>query len=176
MNKQVRQAIVWGSGLLLTGIFIGWGLSQLNRETTVYVNSAQVFSEFHLTKELNGKLSNTQQSRQAILDSMKIQVRSLDRQLQRSPRNTTILDSLAQMADVLRLKSEQFQTDNQRQLETYNQQIWAQLNQYIQDYRQEQGYSFVLGATGNGNVMAAMPDKDITEAVIAYVNERYAGS
>lgn len=171
-----KQILLGGILLaLIAGAGIGWGISSLSTQKTAYVNGAKVFSDFAMTKELNMMLSNTQQSRQQVLDSLELHVRTLGIQQNSNPANGRLLDSLKVAAEQLRFKSERFTEDNQRQLETYNEQIWTQLNQYIGDYRENEGYSYLFGATGSGSLMAANPDLDMTEEVLTYVNLRYEG-
>lgn len=173
---STKQILVGGILLaLIAGLGIGWGISSLSTQKTAYVNGAKVFSDFVMTKELNNMLSNTQQSRQQILDSLELQVRTLGIHQNSNPSDDQLLDSLKVAAEQLRFKSERFTEDNQRQLETYNEQIWTQLNQYMGDYREQEGYAYLFGATGSGNLMAANPELDVTEEVLAYVNLRYEG-
>jgi outer membrane protein len=54
-------------------------------------------------------------------------------------------------------------------------QIWNQLNSYVQEYGQEHGYDYILGATGDGGIMYASEAKNLNEEVISYINDKYNG-
>ncbi len=176
-RRPSKQVLFLGIGLsLLLGIGLGFWISTLSIEKTVYVDSSRVFSDFKMTQELNTRLSNTQETRQVILDSLELRVRQLSIQQNARPADLELQASLGQAVEELRFKSDRFQEDNQRQLQTYQDQIWKQLNQYIGDFREMNGYAYVLGATGSGNLMAANPSLDITNEIIAFVNQRYEGN
>lgn len=57
----------------------------------------------------------------------------------------------------------------------YDEQILNQLNQYVKDYAKEEGYDIIYSADGSGAIMAASDDMDITDKIVAYLNERYKG-
>lgn len=51
--------------------------------------------------------------------------------------------------------------------------IFEYVNQYIKDYSQRNGYDYVLGNTGNGNIMYGNNMYDITLEVIDGINVAY---
>jgi Skp family chaperone for outer membrane proteins len=51
--------------------------------------------------------------------------------------------------------------------------IWKRLNPYLIDFGKENGYEYIYGANGTGNVLYADEHQDITEEIIKYVNQRY---
>ena len=57
----------------------------------------------------------------------------------------------------------------------YTDQIWEQLNQYIKDFGTQHKYKFIFGSRGDGNLMYAEEQDNITSEVLTYVNERYQG-
>jgi outer membrane protein len=46
----------------------------------------------------------------------------------------------------------------------------------MQDYGKKHGYDFIYGAQGSGNLMYANGQKNITDEVLKYINERYQGN
>jgi len=54
-----------------------------------------------------------------------------------------------------------------------NQEILAEINTYIKQYGKEKGYDLILGATDNGNIVYAAEGKDITDDVLAGLNQQY---
>jgi outer membrane protein len=51
--------------------------------------------------------------------------------------------------------------------------VVKKVNAVLQKYRDEKGYSLILGTTVGGNILAAEKDLDITEDVIKSVNAAY---
>lgn len=73
------------------------------------------------------------------------------------------------------IKENQFNQENQGLFDQYNEQIWKQLNQYIEDYGRDNGYDYLLGASGQGAIMYANEAQDLTKEIIFYVNNKYSG-
>ena len=61
----------------------------------------------------------------------------------------------------------------QQKAEQYTSQIWEQINISINKYGQEKGYTYILGAAGNGRLMYADSTKNITPEVLSFLNQQY---
>lgn len=145
-------------------------------DRAVYVDSIELYNGFNLTKDLEMKLESVQNNRLMILDSMAMQIESLGRQLQRdSDPDTKLVQFFEQIRNEYYMKEDQFAQDVQKLTQNYNEQIWNQLNEYTKQFGQDRGYSFILGGTGDGNIMYAKSDNDITKDLVAYVNRKYNG-
>lgn len=146
---------------------------------TAYVNLAQAYRQFTLTRELEAKLNATKRARQAVLDSLALQVRRLEARAQAEGGgrlDPARSEALQTKAEEYRLKEKQFEEDNQALTEQYTNQVWTQINQYMKNYGKEHRYTYILGAEGSGVLMYADERFDITSDVIAYLNRRYGGA
>lgn len=163
-----RYMIILGVLLLAAGIT---AFSLKDGESKAgYVNNGKLYDAFLLKKELEMKLKNTQSERQTRLDSIALGIRSIEQHGEK--------DNAGQMELMQReymIRSQQFAEDNERQAAEYEEQIWTQLNQYVQDYGEQNGYAFIYGATGSGSLMYANESYDLTEELIEYVNQKYKG-
>lgn len=161
--------------LLLIGS--SFSMTYLGNESPkiVYIDLNKVISEFALTKELDARLTLTGQSRQNLLDSLKFDLESLSRQLTANRDNKDLQAQFISKRDEYVTKSNEYVKDGEHQSQEYNQQVFKQVNQYVDDFRKEQGYDIILGATGNGNIMSGDKGYEITEEVIAYINNKYSG-
>lgn len=139
-----------------------------------YVKNNALYESFTLKKELAEKLTTVQNKRKAILDSLIIPLRMLNLELQKNKDQKLMIQFQAQQESYLSKKKE-FEEDNQRLMQEYSDQIWKQINQYIADYGKEKGYSFIYGATGDGAIMFAEDQYDLTSELTSYINERYNG-
>ena len=159
-------------------IFIG-GFTAIYYSTkstkVVYVDLNKAYSEFKMTKELDAKLTLTEQNRKNILDSLKFKFELVTRQLNNDMKNTELQKQYSMIREEYSLRQQQLTTDQDEQTKQYNDQIFKQINQYVQDYRKEKGYDIVLGASGNGAVMSADEKFDITSDMVNYMNEKYQG-
>lgn len=139
-----------------------------------YVNTTQLHESFNLKKELEEKFSKVQLARQNLLDSIKFRIQYL------SIKGAALSEQeKLQVNDMQRsylYKEKEFSDENDATMQQYSDQIWKQINQYVNDYGKKQGYDLILGATGQGNIMFARPEEDITKDVSEYINRRYAGA
>lgn len=55
------------------------------------------------------------------------------------------------------------------------QEIFHQINSYIEEFAAKKGYEIVLGTTNSGSLLYARKQLDITNELILELNERYAG-
>lgn len=53
-------------------------------------------------------------------------------------------------------------------------QVIEEVNVFVKEYGANNGYKIILGTTGNGNLMYAAEGLNLTEDVLAQLNERYA--
>jgi outer membrane protein len=134
---------------------------------TAYVVTQNVFSEFQLSKDFEKKLGNLKVEHARKLDSLKAIMKA--QYNQDGQISETIQDGY--------FTTEEEQVNERNHLtQSYNEQIWKQLNQYIKEYGEINKYSYIYGATGQGGIMYARETENITEEVISYVNARYEGN
>lgn len=173
---MLKKTIVIGLSVIIiagVGLSIGAGIGA---PKIGYINTAEVYSEFGLKKELEVKLKNVEAERKNILDSLRLSFDMLSAKLQQEEKAAPeSLERLNRIRQQYLQKEQEFSEDNQALADDYTEQIWQQLNQYIKDYGKKNNYRFILGANGDGAVMYADEGDDITKLVNEYVNSRYAG-
>ena len=64
---------------------------------------------------------------------------------------------------------QQAQQENQRLTKA----VLEEVNAYIKQYGKDKGYTFILGATENGNIVYAAEGTDITDDVLKGLNAQY---
>lgn len=141
-----------------------------------WINISKVYNEFVFKKELEGKLTKTQQARKAIIDSLEFDLKILSREIKTEEGKDKSKIELFQLKreSYLNKKSE-LENDNEVLQKQYNEQILNQLNQYLKDYGKQKHLRYILGTDGSGTLMYAIEEDEITEDVIKYVNEKYKG-
>ncbi len=174
-NKVVVGSIVIVGMLSVVAIAIA--IFALKEKPKVgYVELNILYDEFELKKELEGKLANVQNARQLVLDSLKLQLQTSASLLQGKLNPTKEEISRWQSIKSNYQETEKrFSEDNYSLTESYNQQIWKQLNQYIEDFGKENNYEFIYGAEGSGALMYGSSKHDITNTLIKYCDDKYKG-
>lgn len=172
--------------LLVLGLFAVTSVSltiyQLNRDQKfVIVDLAQLYNDFEMKKQLEGQMTSVQDIRQQTLDSMELSLNMLSRTLQNldPDKNKEVYDSKANEFEVRRqeylYKQKELTENNDAMSQQYNEQIWKQLNQYVEDYGAANNIECIIGGDGSGNVMYSESSLDLTDELVVYCNERYEG-
>jgi outer membrane protein len=151
-----------------------FGLKE-SSDKTAYIDVEKVYGDFILTKELSAKLELVSNKRQSILDSMSVHINQLQKLIREGQKDERIYRSYEQLAKEFQYKQQEFQRDNEALTQEYDQQVMKQLNLYVRQYGEEKGYTFIYGANGNGSLMFAKGNKDISDGVLEFINERYEG-
>lgn len=150
-------------------------LTACAKETKIgYVKIQQIFLDFEYKKELEKNLRGVQEKRKTMLDSLELELKVLSRQIESEQNKDKLAEFEARRENYLNKKQE-FDDSNERVVKQYDEQIIRQMNQYVKDYGEKNGYTFIYGAGGSGNLMYADSTYDITKKVTEYINERYKG-
>ena len=160
---------------LITGSSFTYSYLSNNNGRIVYIDLNRVVSEFKLTKELEAKLAITSEKRQNLMDSLKLDLELLSRKVNLDRNNSELQAEFIAKRNDYAAKSNEFTKDNEYQSQEYNRQVFSQINQYVDDFRKERGYSIVLGTSGDGTVMSGDETCNVTEIVSEYINQKYAG-
>lgn len=141
-----------------------------------WIDLPAVYNGFEYKKEMESRLVRIQEARKHILDSMELDLRIISEELrassQKDPKKMVLYQ---QMGEDYINRKKLFEEDNYMNKAKYEEQILKQLNQYVRDFAEKHGYSFIYGADGTGNLMYGDRSLDITEEVKKYVNDKYKG-
>ncbi len=157
---------------IIIGMFILF--ISCNEKKSGFVQGSKLYNEFAMTKELTKNLEINTQVKNQILDSLKLNIKQLEMKL-----NATPTDELLQQYELKKqeylYKSKLFNEETQSLQQTYTEQSLTQINQYIMEFGKAHQYEYIFGANGNGSIMYADEQNDITEQVLTYVNDKYQG-
>ena len=159
--------------LIISAISFCLFWSYYSSKKIAYVNTVLVYDNFKLKKELESKYKTVELLRQNLLDSIKFKIQYITikgKNLSEEDRN--------QINDLQRsylYKEKEFNANNEETAQQYSEQIWKQINQFMEDYGKENKYDYIFGASGQGNIMYAKNGDDITKDVTDYINKKYSG-
>ena len=94
---------------------------------------------------------------------------------------STELQALSKVPTAMRASKEQQLTSYrdavrqqaQQENERLTKAVLEEINGYLKQYGKEKGYTFILAATNNGNIVYAAPGTDISEEVLHGLNRQY---
>jgi outer membrane protein len=167
------KTLIFLLSILVAAILVREVIVYKNEYKIGYVDVNSLYDSFSFKKELEAKLTHIKETRKNILDSMQVQLRMLAGSLKPNLEKDRMLFE-AKRQDFLS-KEKSFSEDNDALTQEYSTQVMKQLNQYVQEYGAEHGYTYILGADGNGSIMFADKSKDVTKEVLEYLNQKYAG-
>lgn len=174
MKSKIIAMIVLVSVVSMASIFI---YKNISKPKTGYILVNDVFSRFEMKKEMQKKFEETKKERQKILDSLAIQLRIIANEIEK--------EKLSNKKNVAfyNLKREEylnkknvFIDDSKQQSEKYDREILVQLNKYVSDYGKQNNFQYIFGSDGNGSLMYAYEENNITDQVINYMNRKYSGA
>jgi len=140
---------------------------------TAFVDNQRLFQEFGGKKELEQRLEQAAHAQQAALDSLGLQIKSLQvaaQQDEQAAKRMFLLQRNYQQQE------QEQQMDYQQKSQEYTEAIWKQISQYTIEYGESQGYDYVFGIAGQGTLMYGKEGYDITEEVLTYINAKYEGN
>lgn len=146
----------------------------LNKEKTAYVDIKKMYEEFEMKKELAIKLTRVQSERSKILDSLEMELKILSQKINLKKTDQDVAVFTVKREDFFK-KKQMFEEDNQATIQDYDAKILKQLNQYIEDYGKQNKFIYILGYSGNGELLYADKQKNITDELIVFVNQKYKG-
>jgi outer membrane protein len=125
------------------------------------------------------KLQKKFQPRKDKLEAQNAEIQSLQKQLEANgeklseEERATRVRAIETKKKDLERASEDFQNDATAEQQTAFQKIAAKVNDYVQTYAQENGYTAILEVGGQTtSVVYAVPSIDVTRAIIAGYNTK----
>ena len=133
--------------------------------TSVYMETAKVFDQFEMKKNYDERMESDLSREVNLLDSLKQEV------------NVSIASGDSLNAFKLRKQYyviERAYNEKYQKLSTqYTNEVNVRLNEYVKLFAEENDYDFVMGSSGQGNIMYAKDDLNITEDLIEFINKKY---
>ena len=174
-NKGWKILGISNAIVLLTGIVVLCAMSPKSKKIA-FVDNVRLFNEFTLKKEIEKEITGVRTARKNQLDSMRLSLELYKKNIEAEKvLNKEKVRNFEAAKQQYLLKDEQVQEDNKAMARKGDEQVWKQLNEYVKSYGKESGYEFLLGTSGEGNLMYANEGNDLTSDLIKYVNNKYTG-
>lgn len=143
---------------------------------TGYIVIQELYDGFEMKKEMEKKFLAVKNARDKILDSLTLELKVLSQKIQvEQEKNSATLNEFDVKRAEYMQRKQTYEEDNNALSQKYDQEILTQLNQYSKDFGAEHGYTYIYGNDGNGSMMYAKDEKNITKEVIEFINNKYRG-
>lgn len=150
-------------------------LVSCKKEKVAYMDIKRVFDEFKYKQELEKELTGIKNKRKFSLDSMEANLKLLSNRAKADLSNKDLLALFATEKELYLKRKYMLEDEEEQMVKTYDAKIITQLNSYVKQYGKEKGYSLILGATSDGNIMYSDTTLDISKDIIKYINNKYEG-
>ena len=126
-NNSYKILIVFFVALVTMTFFFAF--TKIHSEPkTAFVNIGKLYSDFQMKKELENKITNVQQARKTIMDSLELSLKVIAKQLDAIGKtNEEMSNRFIGLREEYLTKQKQFSEDNTAMTQQYNEQIMKQL-------------------------------------------------
>lgn len=166
--------------VLLTIIVVGLLIERfVSAKKVVFINSPKVVAEYKGMKEVNEVIQRKNKSYKANMDTVynEFQNELKEFEKKRPKMSGKELKLEQELLNNKRMQFMGYQEGTQKKMQEEESQLREQVikkvNDQIHDYAKKKGYSYVLGATAMGNLVYADKQNDITDEIVAYLNDQY---
>jgi outer membrane protein len=155
----MKKLLIVIGGLLVVQVGICFLLFNQKKDKVVYADAIRLFNEYQFKKDM-------ERESQGVLNRLKHEADSVSVIYKVNPND---IGAQQLMAEKQRQLSEGFNKVNKE----INEKVWQRLNPKIQEFGKNNNVEMLIGANGMGTVLYADESRDITDALIKYVNENY---
>lgn len=141
-----------------------------------YVDNIALFNGFQFKKERQAEYEKQKSLYQGQLDTLRMTHLSIEQALEQNPTNADLQKRRMYSLENYQQTNHYFAQKLDSIDGVFNEEVWGKINAYVTEYGQEKNYDMVIGATGTGTLMYGSKAYDITEDVLAYINEKYEGN
>ncbi|MDI9339023.1 MAG: OmpH family outer membrane protein [Sediminibacterium sp.] len=173
---NVKRYLINGFLMVVVSVMAITFYHVLFAKKIAFVKLNDIYSGFNLTKTYEERAEKTVNTRTHLLDSMKLEIERTVRKFNAQGKvSEDELSTLNYLKKEYFEKKKSFEESNAGMIKQYEEQIWAQINKYVVEFGEANGYQIILGANGSGNVMYSDKAIDVTEAAIKYINSKQSG-
>jgi len=172
--KIITYIFILISAFSLSGV-IYLLLENNNDSKAVYFLSAEVYNAFDYKVELEKELNDIGTKNKNILDSLETNYQlSINALNGVEPNEDELIVLKRKQKSFFELKEKLENRFSDFQQDSYNK-IWERINGFVKTYGKENNLAYIFGANGDGSVMYADENNNITKDIISYVNSKYNG-
>ena len=150
-------------------------VSCTNKDKVGYINIKMVFNDFTYKKELEKELESIKNSRKFLLDSLETNLKIIRKRLADDMKNKELVAEFQAKREIFFERKERFESDEEEMVKRFDEKIINQLNSYVKEFGEREGYKLIFGANSAGNLMYADSAFDLSNSVIKFINEKYRG-
>lgn len=157
-------------------------LISCNEQKTAYVDTTVLIQEYKEMKDVEAEFTSKSDSVRQQLDSV---ARAFQQEVQEYQQNQGSLSAAQRETKEQELRQKQQMLQQQQQMQSNrlrqeSQQamdsLVSKVKDFVKGYGEENNYTYIFGSNESANIMYAQEGLDITQDILAELNEEYSGS
>ena len=158
---------------------VAYASAPKNNATIAYINSDSILNHYELSKEIQGKLKTLEQKYDAEIANRAKGLENEVANFQKNAGTMTISQARATEEELMRKRNnlmmyqENLGQKFMQEQAKYNEELYNSVFAFVKDYGKKENLDVVLSYTKGSGVMYANDSLDITQVVIAGLNEQY---
>lgn len=147
-----------------------------------FVDNSELINSYDEKKDVEArlqlKINAYEQRRDSIQKAFQFEVNEAELRAKRmSQREIQELSQEIQQRSQMLAQRDQFEQQQiASESQALNDSLIAKIKQFVGDYAEANGYDYVLGSNEGGSVLYGSPAQDLTQLILAQMNEAYSKS
>ncbi len=144
----------------------------MNQKQTAFFDFNEVYNNCNLKVKLENDLKTVGSQRQAELDSLKMELTILSQAIESNTASNDQVQEFEDLKSRFLMFSQRYEEENIRLKDTYYSQIREEINEKAEIFAKENGYDYLFAAMGDGTIMYANPDEEVTEQFKSFLDKQ----
>lgn len=167
------------NGIVIATILVLVFFQFVKKDNTVYVDNNVLMRDYKgmqvMQAEYEKKAAVWQANVDTLITDWETELRSYEKERksmtakERELKEEILRNRQQQINQYREAMGQKAREEEQKMTQT----VLNEVNDYIKEYGKKHGYKYILGATGNGNIVYAKEAHNITEDVLKGLNEEY---
>lgn len=174
--KKLKLMLPW---IAIAGIIVTWIFFMGRTMKVVYVDNGVLMTKYEgmkdARKEYEKKAAVWQANADTLVSEWERELKAYEKERsgmsakERELKEQLLSNKQQQIAQYREAVQMKAREEEQKMTQT----VLNEVNDYLKDYGKKRGYTFILGATGVGNIVYANEARNITEEIVKGLNEQY---
>ena len=168
---------VWGVVITLISAFCLQRVIAQKDGKSYFIDANVIYNEFDAVKDLERDMNEELTEINSYMERLSEEVKQLESELNNKSEvkenELSYYFTQRNRLDSIMFIQENWSDELQSEI---HRKVWTQINKYVIDFGVENNLNYIFGATGDGTLMYAADDINISAEVIDYMNERYNGN
>ena len=161
--------LILGTGLLIS----------CNQEKTAYVNNTKLIQDYKGMQDTEAKFTKKSDAVKKVMDSLATEFQQEVQDYQsaaesmsateRQEKENALMSKQQEIRQQQQAVGNALQTQSGKAIDS----IITVVKDFVADYGEKNGYTYIFGSTEAANIMYAKEGKDITEEILTELNDTY---